>query len=87
MSFRCLRNTHWRTDVSELGLVSHILHGHGNNAADYPSLEFKNVLGLMLFTIIAVLLYLIATPWLNLGSEYSMPRTLPRIRSHTRAHL
>ncbi|KIP11480.1 hypothetical protein PHLGIDRAFT_476163 [Phlebiopsis gigantea 11061_1 CR5-6] len=53
--------------AAELGLDSHILHGHGNNSHDYPSLEFKNILGLILFTCIATLLYIVAHPWASVG--------------------
>ena len=51
----------------ELGLVSHILHTWGNNPADYPTAEFKNILGLMLFTCIASLLYIFSHPWSSVG--------------------
>lgn len=51
--------------ATELGLDSHILHQHGNNLLNYPSLEFKNILGLMLFTIIATLLFIFSHPWSN----------------------
>lgn len=47
----------------ELGLVSHILHQHGNDSGNYPSLEFKNDLGLILFSCIATLLYVLSHPW------------------------
>ncbi|GJE87802.1 magnesium transporter [Phanerochaete sordida] len=47
----------------ELGLDSHILHQHGNDASNYPSLEFKNIIGLILFTCIATLLYVVSHPW------------------------
>jgi len=49
--------------ATELGIDSHILHQHGNNSYNYPSLEFKNIIGLILFSCIATLLFVISHPW------------------------
>ncbi|EKM60879.1 uncharacterized protein PHACADRAFT_247092 [Phanerochaete carnosa HHB-10118-sp] len=47
----------------ELGIDAHIINNHGNLAEDYPSLEFKNIVGLILFSCIGTLLYVVAHPW------------------------
>ncbi|KIK70560.1 hypothetical protein GYMLUDRAFT_32604 [Collybiopsis luxurians FD-317 M1] len=53
--------------VAELGLVSDLLHKGGNTITNYPSAEFKHVLGLLLFTCIASLLYLIGHTFISMG--------------------
>jgi hypothetical protein len=53
--------------VAELGLVSDLLQQGGNDVTKYPSPEFKHDLGLLLFTAIATLLYIIGHPFLGMG--------------------
>ncbi|KAI5480693.1 hypothetical protein MNV49_007620 [Pseudohyphozyma bogoriensis] len=43
----------------EIGLVAQQLHDYGNQASNYPSLEYKNVIGLLLFAGIVSLLTVI----------------------------
>ncbi|KAJ3721873.1 hypothetical protein C8R42DRAFT_668662 [Lentinula raphanica] len=52
---------------AELGLVSDLLHEGGNNEANYPSAEFKHDLGILLFTCIASLLYIIGHAFISMG--------------------
>ncbi|KAF5392529.1 hypothetical protein D9757_002314 [Collybiopsis confluens] len=53
--------------VAELGLVSNLLHKGGNIVTAYPSAEFKHILGLLLFTCIASLLYIIGHSFMSMG--------------------
>ncbi|KAM0751130.1 hypothetical protein T439DRAFT_347723 [Meredithblackwellia eburnea MCA 4105] len=52
--------------VAELGLVSQQLHNGGNQASHYPTKEYKNDLGILLFNCIFTLLILIGHKYLNL---------------------
>ncbi|KAF8917950.1 hypothetical protein CPB85DRAFT_1284157 [Mucidula mucida] len=45
--------------ASELGLVSQQLHNGGNDYANYPGMEYKHDLGLLLFSCVFTFLYLI----------------------------
>lgn len=57
--------------ASELGLVSDILHRFGNDVANYPGQEFKNILGLILFSCIATFLYILGHYWAGFVSKSS----------------
>ncbi|KAK0186041.1 hypothetical protein F5146DRAFT_1069012 [Armillaria mellea] len=45
--------------TSQLGLVSQQLHNGGNDYANYPGMEYKHDLGLLLFSCVFTYLYLI----------------------------
>jgi hypothetical protein len=47
--------------------VSQQLHRYGNSTSNYPSAEFKHVLGLILFTVIFTFLLLIAHAFISFG--------------------
>ncbi|KAL1695112.1 hypothetical protein GGG16DRAFT_45909 [Schizophyllum commune] len=53
--------------VSELGLVSQQLQRGGNGYEKYPGKEFKHDLGLLLFSCIGTLLYLIGHFYTSMG--------------------
>ncbi|KAE9409168.1 hypothetical protein BT96DRAFT_931949 [Gymnopus androsaceus JB14] len=53
--------------AAELGLVSDLLHEGGNSDTNYPSKEYKHDLGLLLFTCIVSLLYIIAHSFISMG--------------------
>lgn len=55
--------------AAELGLVSDLLHEGGNSDTNYPSKEYKHDLGLLLFTCIVSLLYIIAHSFISMGSK------------------
>jgi len=52
---------------AELGLVSQQLHEHGRWAQNYASLQYRNVLGLLLCAVILSLLICIFHYWLPIG--------------------
>ncbi|KAK2460938.1 hypothetical protein APHAL10511_007408 [Amanita phalloides] len=54
--------------VAELGLVSEQMHIHGNSAANYPTLQYKNVIGILLFSSIATLLFALTHFWASVSS-------------------
>ncbi|RXW22508.1 hypothetical protein EST38_g3342 [Candolleomyces aberdarensis] len=53
--------------VALLGLVGNQLHKYGNTYEQYASMEYKNGLGLLLFSVIFSLLILLSHPWLGVG--------------------
>ncbi|PSR81180.1 hypothetical protein EW026_g3776 [Hermanssonia centrifuga] len=53
--------------AAELGIVSHLLHEGGNIPANYPTREFKSILGLILFSCIGTFLYVFSHPWSSMG--------------------
>ncbi|KAK7465546.1 hypothetical protein VKT23_005521 [Stygiomarasmius scandens] len=53
--------------ASELGLVSAELQRGGNSYANYPGMEYKHDLGLLLFTCIAEFLFLIGHFYISVG--------------------
>ena len=59
--------------VSELGLVSQQLQRGGNGYEKYPGKEFKHDLGLLLFSCIGTLLYLIGHFYTSMGGVYFPP--------------
>lgn len=54
--------------VSELGLVSQQLHNGGNSYDNYPGMEYKHDLGILLFSCIYTFLYLIGHAYASFGS-------------------
>ncbi|KAF8661993.1 hypothetical protein AX14_007132, partial [Amanita brunnescens Koide BX004] len=54
--------------VVELGLVSEQLHVHGNSDQHYPTLQFKNTIGLLLFVSIATLVFSLTHFWASVAA-------------------
>jgi len=53
--------------VVELGLVSEQLHEHGNSYANYPTKQYKHVIGLLLFASIATLVFTLTHFWTSVA--------------------
>jgi len=53
--------------AAELGLVADLLHKGGNVESRYPSAEFKHDLGILLFSCIVSLLYIIGHAFISMG--------------------
>ena len=89
MNFGAAKLTRLDPAAAELGIVSDLLHEGGNSYANYPTMEFKHDLGILLFSCIVTFLFILSHPWSNIFRAYPLLLLVPTpisVLSHLRAN-